>query len=339
MLPGRAVPSNVMGLQPRPPAPGSPGRASNLAGRPASPASGPLFAPHVSVVIPARNEEAGLAETLRRILDSGYPQLSITVVDDASTDRTSAIARGFEATGRVRVLRNPERLGQVESANRGSRASSADLLFFVDGDCTPAADWIEQGVASFEGGVVGVEGSVEYAVAVPSIRHRVPINPFYNLDLRGSLTVPGRDYANGNFAVRREAFEALGGFDARRYDCGREDTDFGWRLRRLGEIRYNPRMRVVHKEAFWTLRDLLRNARRYAADVRFLKDHGHFPFRRGLVLHPRLLAFLLFPPLAALRLPVRSWKDAVFLPKLGLYLLALRGVIWKTALQERMLVL
>jgi GT2 family glycosyltransferase len=239
----------------------------------------------------------------------------------------------------VRVLHNAECVGPVRSSNLASQASAADVLFFLDGDCAPAADWIEQGMASLRRpGVVAVEGAVHYAHPEPTFRHRVPINPFYNLVQRGSLTVPGRDYANGNFVVRRDAFAAVGGFNAERYPYGREDTDLGLRLRRLGEIAYNADMKVTHKEERWTFSDLLRNARRYAADVRILKDHRRFPFRRGRILHPRFLAELCFPPLILFRYPMRSLADVLFVPVFYTYLWALRIAIWRAAWREGILV-
>lgn len=296
--------------------------------------------PSVSVIVPARNEERQLGRTLDALLANPYPNFEVLVVDDASTDGTGDVAAAFAARGRVRVLRNRRRLGPTRGTNRASRETDAELLFFIDGDCTPAPDWIEQGARAFEDpAVCAVEGAIFYANPAPSFRHRVPLNPFYNLARRGTLTVPGTDYANGNFAVRRRDFLAVGGFDARRYHCGREDTDLGLRLRPRGRIAFNPAMTVTHKEEYWTFADLLRNARRYEADVRILKDHGDFPFRRGRVLHPRLLAELCLPPLIALRYPLRSVADLGFVPQFYLYLLALRLVIWRAALRERVLVL
>ena len=295
--------------------------------------------PLVSVIIPVRNEERQLRRTIEALLANTFGDFEVLIVDDASTDGTNTVARSFAATGRVRVLRNAQRLGPTAGTNRATRETAAPLLFFIDGDCTPAPDWIEQGVRPFDDAAVcAVEGALYYDHPAPSIRHRVPVNPFYNLSRRGSLTVPGTDYANGNFAVRREAFLAVGGFNAARYDCGREDTDLGLRLRARGRIAYNPAMIVSHKEEYWTFRELLRNARRYAADVRILKDHGDFHFRRGRILHPRFLAELFLPPLIASRYPLRSAADVRFLPQLYCYLVALRLVIWRAALRERVFV-
>lgn len=294
----------------------------------------------VRVIVPVRNEEGHIARTLEALLANTYPDFEIVVVDDASTDATRWSAEAFEGTGRVRVLHNAEPLGPARSTNLASRHTDADFLFLTDGDCIPAPDWIEQGTRWLrQPGVCAVEGALYYAHPQPTFRHRIPINPFYNLARRGSLTVPGRDYASGNFAVRREAFAAVGGFNAERYPYGREDTDLGLRLRNLGEIAFNPDMKATHNEEHWTLRYLLRNARRYAADVRILKDHGDFPYRWRKTLHPKFLSELLFPLLIPFRYPMQSLADALFIPEFYLYLMALRLVIWRAALQERILVL
>jgi hypothetical protein len=98
-------------------------------------------------------------------------------------------------------------------------------------------------------------------------------------------------------------------------------------------------MKAIHKEERWAFRELLRNARRYEADVRILKDYGDFPFRWRRMLHPRFLAELCFPFLIPLRYPMRSVADLLFVPEFYVYLAALRLVIWRAAIRERLLVL
>lgn len=295
---------------------------------------------HVCVIVPVRNEEAHIGRTLEALLSNTYPSFDVVVVDDASTDATRSSAEAFTGTGRVRVLHNTQSLGPARSTNLASRHTKADFLFFVDGDCIPASNWIEQGARSLRApDVCAVEGALYYAAGRPTFRHRVPINPFYNLAQHGSLTVPDRDYANANFAVRREAFVAAGGFNGDRYPYGREDTDLGLRLRRMGRIVFNPDMKATHKEERWVFRELLRTTRRYEADVRILKDYGDFPFRWRRTLHPRFLAELCFPFLIPLRYPMRSVADLLFVPEFYVYLAALRLAIWRAAIRERLLVL
>src|SRR5436309_4347153 len=84
----------------------------------------------VSVVIPAYNEESSLGACLDTLNKQTIPA-EIVVVDDGSTDRTSAIA----AARGVRVLRTDHR-GPAVARNRGAQATSAPILAFLDADMT-----------------------------------------------------------------------------------------------------------------------------------------------------------------------------------------------------------
>src|SRR5205085_9617055 len=86
----------------------------------------------ISIVIPAYNEEALLAPTVRAVRESadatGVPY-EVIVVDDGSTDRTAEIARAHGA----RVV--SVELRQIGAArNAGVKAAAGDLLIFVDAD-------------------------------------------------------------------------------------------------------------------------------------------------------------------------------------------------------------
>ena len=87
----------------------------------------------VAVIIPARNEERHISKCIRAILTNDYPNYEVIVVDDASTDQTLSVARSFQNIAPVRVIANPNRVGQGESANIGVKVSDADFLFFTVG--------------------------------------------------------------------------------------------------------------------------------------------------------------------------------------------------------------
>ncbi len=76
--------------------------------------------PGVTILIPAYNEEAVIATSVRPALPSDYPRLEVLVLDDGSTDDTEAVA--LAAAGgdpRCRVLRDPVNLGKAEQLNVG----------------------------------------------------------------------------------------------------------------------------------------------------------------------------------------------------------------------------
>jgi glycosyltransferase involved in cell wall biosynthesis len=83
----------------------------------------------ISIILPARNEAAGLALTLPRLRQL-YPDAELIVVDDGSTDETAQVA---ESNG-AQVLRSPYGMGNGASIKRGTRAATGDILVFMDAD-------------------------------------------------------------------------------------------------------------------------------------------------------------------------------------------------------------
>ncbi|MDK3020147.1 glycosyltransferase family 2 protein [Pseudodonghicola flavimaris] len=88
--------------------------------------------PKASVIVPAYNVAATLGETLRALLDQTYGDFEIVVVDDGSSDRTAAIARGF-GDPRIRLVQQPNR-GLAGARNSGIHAARGDFIGFCDAD-------------------------------------------------------------------------------------------------------------------------------------------------------------------------------------------------------------
>ena len=91
--------------------------------------------PLISVVIPAYNAEAYLAEAIQSVIEQTYSPIEIVVVDDGSTDSTAEIAKGFQD---VRYLRQPQS-GPGVARNRGISESRGEYIGFHDADdvCLP----------------------------------------------------------------------------------------------------------------------------------------------------------------------------------------------------------
>lgn len=85
--------------------------------------------PSLSIVLPAKNEAAGL-KTFLPALRARYPEADVIVVDDGSTDDTAQVA---SANG-VRVLSSPYSMGNGAAIKRGARAARGDILIFMDAD-------------------------------------------------------------------------------------------------------------------------------------------------------------------------------------------------------------
>lgn len=134
----------------------------------------PYPPPGVSVIVPAYNEAAGIAATVRSLVASHYPgDLEVIVVDDGSSDDTAAIASGLRL-GNVRVIRQPNG-GKPSALNRGLAAARHEICVLVDADTIFRPDALARVVARFSDPDVGaVSGNTKVAnrTALLGTRHR-----------------------------------------------------------------------------------------------------------------------------------------------------------------------
>ena len=177
----------------------------------------------LSVVIPAHDEAAGLAATLEG-LHTGLAALGVSyeiiVVDNASTDATAQVA----AAGNARVVHEPWR--QISRArNTGVNHAVGEWLLFVDADTWPSRVLLESALRYLDEGACG-GGALVAMDALPNRVYRWGVVVWNRLARWLTL-------AAGCFVfVRRDAFEAIGGFDTRYY--AGDEVILSRRLRRWG---------------------------------------------------------------------------------------------------------
>ncbi len=153
----------------------------------------------LSIILPARNEAAGL-ERLLAELRNVYPAAEILVVDDGSTDGTPAICNNF---GVVRIA-HPYCMGNGAAVKSGARAARGDVFVFMDADGQHRAEDISVLLARLGKGydmVVGARQSGSQANIGRGLANR-----FYN---RLASYMTGRkveDLTSGFRAVRARKF-------------------------------------------------------------------------------------------------------------------------------------
>ena len=103
--------------------------------------------PAVTVIVTAYNEEPVIARRIENLLELDYPRdkLQIVVTDDASTDRTAAIALSFPG---VQVITNPKG-GKVAAQNAAVRQTEGEIVAFTDANSTWASDALRRLVTVF----------------------------------------------------------------------------------------------------------------------------------------------------------------------------------------------
>jgi glycosyltransferase involved in cell wall biosynthesis len=113
------------------------------------------IAPVVSVVLPTYNRAPLLGRSIRSVLRQSYTDFELIVVDDGSTDETSAVVAGFRDP-RVNYLQLSRNTGAGAARNVGIRASKGKFLAFQDSDDEWLPSKLSKQMAAFERGQDGL---------------------------------------------------------------------------------------------------------------------------------------------------------------------------------------
>jgi glycosyltransferase involved in cell wall biosynthesis len=196
----------------------------------------------VSVIVCAHNEEQFLAPCLHSLLAQSRVPDEIIVINNASTDRTAAIARSVPG---VRVV-DEERKGLVVARERGRQESGGELLVYVDADCRAPLTWLQRIESRFrrDAHLLALSGNYRFYDwdwwGRTLLRaYDFTLGPATHVLVKYVLRI-GVVFYGGNFAVRRAALDRINGFDTTIEFHG-EDTNLGRRLSRVGnvELRYD----------------------------------------------------------------------------------------------------
>lgn len=223
--------------------------------------------PLISVLIPAYNHFTEVMACLTSLQMYASKQLAITflIQDDASPEvYLPAVVPPCSAS----VKRNPENLGFVGNVNAGAARADGDILFIVNQDVLAVGQDADGGTLSQDWDIHLVNAFADLAVGVVGAKLLFPdgriqnaggffdgrLQPFH----RG-LGYSNHRYAEVNtpeevtwttgaaFAVRRDLFTALGGFDPVYAPSYFEDTDFCLRAREAGfKVWYEPKCVFIH---------------------------------------------------------------------------------------------
>lgn len=197
----------------------------------------------IAIIIPAYNEEKILARCLESIAKQIEPPHEVIVVDNNSTDKTSAVAQKFQ----TRLLH--EKLQGISFArNTGFNATKADIIARIDADSVLPPDWTATLQETFtDSSVVGVSGPI-YFSSFLGLKLFAPILHVIQtfLYFQTARVVFGHNVMIGsNMAIRNKIWKKVEHsvcMDNRLYH---EDTDLSIHLHKYGKIRYNKKLRVI----------------------------------------------------------------------------------------------
>jgi glycosyltransferase involved in cell wall biosynthesis len=235
----------------------------------------------VSVIMPAYNVAAYVAEAIQSVVAQTYPHWELIVVDDGSVDETANIVRGY-ATGddRIKYL-HQENGRQGKARNTGIRNARGQLLAFLDADDLWQSEKLELQVPTLQemkADLVYSNGLIFHsdqpkieAKTFPIVRGRVEGNSMFDLLLLHNL-IPIL-----TVLMRKETFADAGPFEEALQYQGCEDYDLWLKAARHGAVFYGMPEKLVRyrrhatastkRDSGW-LKPMLRVLRRHLDDGR-----------------------------------------------------------------------
>jgi GT2 family glycosyltransferase len=240
--------------------------------------------PRVALVVINWNGRPFLEACLTSLLKLNYPDFSVTVVDNASTDGSPDFIR--DRFSQVELRCNPHNLGYGGGANVILRACAADVAVVLNTDLIVPPDWLTHLVIPMmDDPTIGIAGCKLYHPGGRIIQHAGgyitkpqawPGHYGLNDEDRGQLdTMRDVDYVIGAaLAIKRATLEHIGLFDEG-YFLYYEDADLCLRARQAGyRVVYIPDAWLTHVESATTVKGSAAYLRRFfRARWRFILKH------------------------------------------------------------------
>lgn len=235
--------------------------------------------PLLSVVVPTYRRHELLERCLAALAqqDLAPEQYEVLVCDDAADAATARLVSEIAARSpcAIRYLPVVRRHGPAAARNVGWQAAKAAIVAFTDDDCIPHSGWLTGGLAALDHGADAAWGRLEMPLpACPTD---------YERDAAGLADAV---FVTANCFCRREALQAVGGFDERFTSAWREDSDLYFSLLEHGFcVRHASIACVTHpvRPASWGVS--LRQQRKTVFNALLYKKHPRL-YRRHIAPMP-----------------------------------------------------
>ncbi|MCL5100741.1 MAG: glycosyltransferase [Candidatus Marsarchaeota archaeon] len=190
-----------------------------------------MHKPKISVIIPTLNEEKYIKYPITGLKKQSFHDFETIFVDGHSVDKTVAIASKY-----ARVV-TQKKGGVGEARNYGAKFARGDILVFIDGDTKPSRNLLTEYISIFnDTSIVAATGPI-LPLENTSKRVRAGYKFTSEIFVRLTLLIGKPSIVGSNLAVRKSAFNKIGGFNADLTTY--EDWDLSIRLGKLGKICYN----------------------------------------------------------------------------------------------------
>lgn len=204
----------------------------------------------ISVIIPSFNEEFFLPKTLIALHQQNFNRadFEIIVVDNASTDQTSKVAKLY---GADLVLTEP-RQGTNQARQRGLEEAQGEIIAFLDADCIPPPEWLGKiyyALHKKDDTCVAIAGTYVFhsnptdSLFLAQEVYRWIVMPAINT-IFGRILGKGGVIIGGNFASFKKNFQQIDGLDTSFTFFG-DDASIAKKFGEIGYVEFDPMLYVT----------------------------------------------------------------------------------------------
>lgn len=199
--------------------------------------------PFVTLLVPAHNEEAVIARSVRAMLALDYPRFEVLVIDDGSRDGTVAALAPLLADRRLRLVSKNVNEGKAMALNDALPLARGEILLALDADAEPEAQLLNWIVPHFDSPRVAAVTGNPRVLNTKNFLARLQSVEFSSIIslLRRAQRIWGRIVTVSGVvaALRKSAVADVGGFSP---NMPTEDIELTWKLqKRHYDVRYEPR--------------------------------------------------------------------------------------------------
>lgn len=189
--------------------------------------------PSITILIPAHNEEEGIAGTIGAVKKMEYPTpIEIIVLDDGSTDKTYEIAKRFKG---IKIFRAEKNMGKAAVLNKGISLAKGEIVGNVDADTYPNKDVLMKMIGYFNDEKVGASTALVIVDKPKTFLEKLQQLEYYvafGFWHKSLSTIDGLYVTPGPMSLyRKSALLKIGGYDEKNIT---EDMEIALNLKQHG---------------------------------------------------------------------------------------------------------
>ena len=208
----------------------------------------------ISLYIPLYNGTKYLAKCLECVLKQTYPIDEILVIDDGSQEKTSEVTSDFP----VKLIKHKYNKGLAAARNTAIMETRNDFIASIDVDCIIEPSWLEECMKNFLNPRIMAVGGKMMEKSHKKMTYRWRADHLKH-HWGGKKRVNPAFLSGSNIVLKKEVFQKIGLYNAKKYKTNYEDVDLSFRIKEKGlDLIYEPKAIAWHIKKEDTVFSLLK---------------------------------------------------------------------------------